>query len=68
MKKIGIYNYNKDMEIYEIENRSIVLYGWNGEKYLHCFELDKNNKIILENITVTPIYDGNKIIDYQLMD
>lgn len=69
MEKIGIWNYNKNMEIYKIEKRLIVLYGWNGEKYLHCFEIDENNNIIAEDITITPIYGADEsIINYQLID
>lgn len=64
-KKVGVWWNEKNIEIYKIDNRNIALYGWNGDRYLHCFEVnEKLDKILKDEIEVLPIYDDLKIIDY----
>lgn len=73
MKKLGNWWNNKEIEIYEIEGKRIVLNKWNGEIYYDCFEVAENLiDIIANHIEVKPIYkeiaeDEFKIVDYQIM-
>lgn len=70
MKKLGTWWNDKTIEIYKIEEKNIALNGWNGEKYLHCFEVDDslltviNQDIELEAI---PKYKDTQIIDFELI-
>lgn len=75
MNRIGLYNKNANIEVYNIENRNITLYGWNGEKYTDCFEVANKVgeyfiEIVKENIVVKPIYsnDFENIIDYEILE
>ena len=73
VKFISKYWNDKNISIYKIDNRFIGLYGWNGEKYLHCFELDNTlHNLIKDNIEVIPLYkdlkNGDlKIINYKII-
>lgn len=79
MNKIGNWWNDKSIEIYNINGRNIALYGWNGEKYMDCFEVTEDLfDIIKENIVVKPIYnkpihnsayqDEYKIVDYEIIE
>lgn len=74
MEKIGNYWNDKDLEIYEIEGKRIVLNKFDGEKYYDCFELAENLIDILseDRFEVEPIYkeikkDEFKVIDYKII-
>ena len=66
MEYIGRFWNDKDIEIYKIDNRNIALNGWNGEKFVDCFELDNNLiDIIKTDIVVVPICDlQNENVSY----
>ena len=67
MQYLGKFWNDKNLEVYEIEGKNILLNKWNGEEYYECFELDKELiKIIDKGITAIPVYDNDKIIDYLL--
>ena len=73
MKYLGRFWNDRDIEIYNINGRNIALHGWNGEKYLNCYELSSNLiDIIKENIEVIPEYeeideDNYKIVNYKII-
>ena len=63
---------DKDIEVVEIDNRYIALYGWNGEAYTDCWEVEeiKNNiafGVKANNICVKPLYEQIDEDDYDIV-
>ena len=64
---------DKNIEIVEINGELYALYGWNGEKYNHCWKCADRYNAIDEDIeyVIKPVYqespDGNfDIIGYEI--
>lgn len=72
-KIIGYWLWNYDIPIVEIDGKKYALYGWNGEKYLHCWECkDTFTEVDGTEYEVKPIYaeDSNgefEIVDYEVI-
>lgn len=58
-----------NIEIVEIEGKLYALYGWNGEKYLHCWEcIDKYTAVDSEEeYEIKPIYVENSDGDFDIV-
>lgn len=73
MKYLGKFWNDKNLEVYEIDGRNIVLNKWDGEKYFECFELAENLIDIIDNqIEVKPIYkeveeDKYDIVGFEIL-
>lgn len=65
------WNSRDDLEIWRIENKNIVLYGWNGEIYGDCFEVDDELLFAVpgdESFEVRPVYNqAFEIVDYEII-
>lgn len=64
-EECGRYCSNPDVELIRLSNGNVyALYGWNGERFLHCWQVDSKFMIdvIKTDITLVPIYR------YQLID
>ena len=67
---LGHWWNGKDLEIWKIGNKNVALYGWNGEIYGACFEVDDKllNAISKEDFEVKPIYNEDfEIVDYEII-
>lgn len=63
------WNSRNELEIWKIENKNVVLNGWNGEIYGACFEVDNElNVISKEDFEVRPIYNqAFEIVDCEII-
>lgn len=69
IKKVGNLWNDKNIEIYEIYGKMYALYGWNGEKYLHCWEvLDKDGLqgLVDTEYIIIPIYNECEVVDFEV--
>lgn len=62
---------DKDIEVVKIDNKYIALYGWNGEVYTDCWEVEEilNNiayGVKADNICVKPLYKQIDEDDYDV--
>lgn len=62
---------DKDIEVVKIDNKYIALYGWNGEVYTDCWEVEEilNNiayGVKVDNICVKPLYKQIDEDDYDV--
>lgn len=65
MKTLGTWWNDKNIEIVEIEGKAIALYGWNGERYLYCFEVDGEHLMdIVDKDTIYEVEPIDEPIDY----
>ena len=65
---------DSNIEVVKVQDKWYALNGWNGERYLHCWETDEqtfatNNE---QEYELQPIYaedaDGNfEIVDYKII-
>lgn len=48
-----------EYEIVEINGKRYALYGWNGERYLHCWEVDEIGFYVEDGkeYEIMPIYE-----------
>lgn len=68
---------DKDIEIVKIENRYIALFGWNGEKYCDCFEVEevvngvgfgiKKENIIVKQVVSFYDSDSYDVVGYEIV-
>lgn len=65
---------SNNIELVEINKKLYALNGWNGEKYIHCWECADEFTIINREIeyVIKPIYEENpdgdfKIIGYEIV-
>lgn len=70
-KTVGTWWNDNDIELVEIDGEIYALYGWSGEKFLHCWKCqDKFTEIGNEEYEITPIYDWDdedcEIIGYEV--
>lgn len=58
-KFLGYWWNGRDLEIWKIGNKNVVLNGWNGKIYGACFEVDNEllNVISKEDFKIRPIYN-----------
>ena len=51
---------SKETEVVEINGRWFALVGWNGERYIHCWETDENTFALDSDkeYEIQPIYQG----------
>lgn len=69
MKNLGKFWNDKELSVYEIDGIKIVLNGWNGDKWMNCFELAENEiDVIKEGIEVRPEYKELKNGDFELIN
>lgn len=60
-----------DIEVVEIEGRFIALDGWNGEKYLDCWEVEEIVRdtaygVKVDGLKVKPIYEEIEQDNFEL--
>lgn len=72
MKYLGYWWNDKEIEIFEIEGRPIALSGWNGEKYMDCWEVNEmidgvGFDIKVDNLEVVPEYEQVDDDEYELI-
>lgn len=65
---------DNSIKLVKINGKIYALYGWNGEKYLHCWECTDKFTVVNESIEyeIAPIYKENEdgefeIVDYEVM-
>lgn len=61
MKYVGLWNdgrYYETIDVVEIGGRLFALDGWNGERFLHCWECVHTNAAMLDGIEyeIRPVY------------
>ena len=69
-KFLGYWWNGRDLEIWKIGSKNVVLNGWNGEIYGACFEVDKEllNVISKEDFEVRPVYNqAFEIVNYEIV-
>lgn len=72
-KTVGTWRANKEIELVEIDGRVYALNGWNGEKYLDCWECvgEDNTEASEKKYEITPIteeVDGEyEIVGYEVL-
>lgn len=75
-KFLGYWWNGRDLEIWKLGNKNVVLNGWNGEIYYDCFEVSEDLLDVVsdEKIEVRPIYkdidllnDDFEIVDYEII-
>lgn len=69
-KFLGYWWNGRDLEIWKIGNKNVVLNGWNGEIYGACFEVDNEllNVISKEDFEVRPVYNqAFEIVNYEIV-
>lgn len=57
-KNVGQWWNDNEIELVEIDGKVYALNGWNGEKYLDSWEVDKDDhtEVINEGIAIEPLY------------
>lgn len=75
MNRVAYWWNNPEIEIYEIEGKYIALFGWNGEKYIDCWEVaeiigDEGFDIKSKGYIVRPVYESKgedlEVIGYEI--
>lgn len=58
-KTVGTWWSDKSIELVEIEGKVYALNGWNGEKFLNCWECigEDNMDASKEEYVITPVYE-----------
>ncbi len=69
---LGYWWNDHEIEIYEVEGRLIALWGWNGEIYLDCWEVEEmvdeyGYGIKTDGLQVRPIYEKHSEDDYDIV-
>lgn len=66
---IGTWWSDDSIEIVKINDKMYALYGWNGERYLHCWEcIDRFTVVDDKEYEIRPIYDSSdEIIDFEVI-
>lgn len=61
---------NKEIEVVKIDGRWFALYGWNGEMYSHCWEVDENTFALKneQEYEIIPVYKENADGDFEIID
>ena len=62
---IGTWWSDNNIELVEIDGKIYALDGWNGEKYLHCWECIDRFTVADDNAEyeIRPIYNSDETID-----
>ena len=62
---IGTWWSDNNIELVKINGKIYALDGWNGEKYLHCWECIDRFTAANDNIEyeIRPIYNSDETID-----
>ena len=69
-KFLGYWWNGRDLEIWKVGNKNVVLNGWNGEIYGAFFEVDNEllNVVSKEDFEVRPVYNENfEVVDYEII-
>ena len=69
-KFLGYWWNGRDLEIWKVGNKNVVLNGWNGEIYGAFFEVDNEllNVVSKEDFEVRPVYNENfDVVDYEII-
>ena len=72
IKKVGCWCNDSEIELVKIDDEIFALNGWNGESYLDCWKVNKDDltEVVEDNYIITPYYnvegDGVYITDYKL--
>ncbi len=72
MTLLGRWWNDNEIEVVEIGGKAVALYGWNGEEYLHCFEVtNRINGIYHDSVdskeySVRPVYTKLDEDEYEL--
>lgn len=66
---IGTWWSDNDIELVKINGKIYALCGWNGEKYIHCWECFDRFSIVDGNIEyeIKPIYNSDGSIDFEIV-
>ena len=67
---IGTWWSDSNIELVKINGKIYALDGWNGEKYLHCWECIDRFTVADDNAEyeISPIYDSSdEIIDFEVI-
>ena len=68
-KTVGTWWNDKEIELVEIDGKVYALSGWNGEKFLDSWEVDKddNTEIVTEGLAITPQYEEIEEDEFEIV-
>ena len=65
---IGTWWSDNNIELVKINGKIYALDGWNGEKYLHCWEcIDRFTIVDDKEYEIRPIYNSDGSFDFEVI-